>query len=42
MAKIRVSTQAVNRYKNKVRNITSRLKPFTMEERINKPKKIRA
>ncbi|WP_207731371.1 reverse transcriptase domain-containing protein [Clostridium botulinum] len=36
IAKLRVSTQAVNRYKDKVRNITSRSKPFTIEQRINK------
>ncbi|WP_279285111.1 hypothetical protein [Clostridium sporogenes] len=42
MAKIRVSTQAINRYKNKARNITSRSKPFTMEERKKKLKKIRS
>lgn len=35
-AKIRVSAQAVNRYKDKVRKITSRSKPFTIEERIRK------
>ncbi|MGO5091036.1 group II intron reverse transcriptase/maturase [Clostridium sp. LCP25S3_F10] len=36
IAKLRVSTQAVNRYKDKVRNITNRSKPFTIEQRINK------
>ncbi|NRS86945.1 hypothetical protein BD780_004170 [Clostridium tetanomorphum] len=35
-AKLRVSTEAVNRYKDKVRKITSRSKPFTIEERIIK------
>ncbi|WP_251859596.1 group II intron reverse transcriptase/maturase [Clostridium sp. Marseille-Q2269] len=35
-SKLRVSTEAVNRYKDKVRKITSRSKPFTIEERIIK------
>ncbi|NRZ99556.1 hypothetical protein [Clostridium tetanomorphum] len=36
VAKFTISTQAVNRYKDKVRKITSRSKPFTIEERIKK------
>ncbi|WP_434303279.1 group II intron maturase-specific domain-containing protein [Clostridium botulinum] len=35
-AKLRISTQAVNRYKDKVRKITSRSKTYIIEERINK------
>ncbi|MEW8996215.1 hypothetical protein [Clostridium sp.] len=30
VAKLRVSTQAINRYKDKIRKITSRSKPFTI------------